>query len=39
LGFYSTEKIANEQKEECEKQAVENTMPLEYEVRPHRIIK
>lgn len=39
LGHYSTQKIANEQKDICINQAEKNNLLLEYEVRKHRIIK
>lgn len=39
LGLYSSEKIANEQKDECEKQAEKTNLFLEYMVKNRRIIK
>jgi len=38
LGYYSTQEIANEQKEVCERQAEDDFQDLQYEVRKQRII-
>ena len=38
LGFYSSEEIANRQKEECEIDAEEDNQDLKYEVKTHRVI-
>ena len=39
LGFYSSQKLANEQKTICEKQAEEEVQSLQYRVEKHRIVK
>jgi len=38
LGFYSSQEIANEQKEICEDQAKQENLDLEYMVKNHKII-
>ena len=38
LGYYSSQELANEQKDICQRQANEELQNLEYTVKKHRII-